>query len=227
MLAPLKHPSLGETMWLLAAVLTHDGRLEEAEATLAPSIAQAPTNQAELARFKWRFGQLRSAQGSHEEALSLLREAEDLSMKSETPSQAAVVLAALGGAQLVAGSAADAIATLERADMLLEKLHPHGSPDHADLLIDLARAQLALGHSREAAAAAARAEEFWSRFDAGNRQAGLAALWHARALLAQGQAQQASQTWERASAVLAKAALPADRTVLTETRRELQAASLP
>jgi tetratricopeptide (TPR) repeat protein len=109
--------------------------------------------------------------------------------------------------------------------MLLDKLHPHGSPDHADLLIDLARAQLALGRAREAAVAAAQADEFWKQFDAQNRQAGLAALWHARALLAQGQAQQADESWKRASVVLAKAALPPDRKLLTQTGRELQASS--
>ena len=226
-LMPLRSPNASESMRLLAAVLTHDGRQTEAEGMLAPSLAQAPTNPVDLAKFKWRLGGLRSAQGRHVEAVSLLREAEYLFLKSGTPSQAAVALVTLGGAQLAAGSAADAIATLQRGDMLLDKLHPHGSPDHADLLVDLARAQLALGYSRDAVAAAARAEEFWSRFDAPNRQAGLAELWHARALLAEGQAQQASETWKRASAVLAKAALPADGTLLTQTRRELQARSAP
>ena len=176
-----------ETMWLLAVVLMREGRLKEAEAMFAPSLAQAPTLPVDVAKFKWRLGQLRSLQGRHDEAMSLLREAQERFQKSGTPSQAAVALAALGSAQLAAGDAAAALATLQRSDTLLDKLHPNGSPDHADLLIDLARAQLALGHPREAAAAAAEAEEFWSRFDAHNRQAGLAQLWHARALLADGQ----------------------------------------
>jgi tetratricopeptide (TPR) repeat protein len=176
----------------------------------------------QLASFKSSLGQLRSAQGRHAEAVSLLREAHDLYVKSGTPSEAAVSLATLGDAQLAAGRSAEALATLQRADMLLEKLHPHGSPDHADLLTDLTRAQLELGHPSEAVAAAKRADEFWTRFDAGNRHAGLAALWHARALLANGQSRQASQTSKRASAVLAKAALPADRTLLTQTLREFQ-----
>jgi tetratricopeptide (TPR) repeat protein len=183
-LVELKDPRATDTMWLLAAVFTHDGRLAEAEAMLAPSLAQEPTNPMDLARFKRQLGQLRSAQGRHEEAASLLQDAATLFQESGSRSQAAVSIATLGGAQVAAGNAAAAIVTLQRADALLGQLHPHGSPDHADLLIDLARAQLALGHSRDAVAAAGRAEEFWNRFDARNRQAGLAAHWHARAQLA-------------------------------------------
>jgi serine/threonine-protein kinase len=222
----LKNPNVVVTRRLLAGVMTRDGRLEEAEAMLAPLIAQPPSsNPRDLAPFKWRLGQLRSAQARHEEAVSLLREAQALFVESGAPSEAAVALATLGAAQLAAGNASHAVATLQRADMLLDKLHPHGSPDHADLLIDLARAQLALGRAREAVVAAAQADEFWKQFDAQNRQAGLAALWHARALLAQGQAQQADESWKRASVVLAKAALPPDRKLLTQTGRELQASS--
>ncbi|HVY81599.1 MAG TPA: protein kinase [Steroidobacteraceae bacterium] len=222
-LAPLHSPSAAETTRLLAAVLIHDRRLSEAAELLAPSLAQPPSAPVDLAKLKWRLGSLRSAQGRHQEALSLLRDAEDLFVKSGTPSQAAVALATLGAAQLAASRATQAIPTLQRGDMLLAKVHPNGSSDHADLLIDLARAQLALGHPVDAAAAAARADEFWSGFDARNRQAGLAALWHARALQAEGQAQQAAETWKRASAVLAKAALPADGSLLAQTRREFQA----
>jgi serine/threonine-protein kinase len=221
-LAPMNHLHAVETRGLLTMVLTRDGRLQEAEAMLAPSLAQPPANPVDVARFKSSLGQLRSAQGRHAEAASLLREAHELYVQSGTPSSAAVSLATLGDAQLAAGSAADALATLQRADLLLDKVHPNGSPDHADLLTDLARAQLELGRPPEAVAAARRADEFWTRFDAGNRHAGLAALWHARALLAAGQAQQAAQASTRASVILTKAALPADRTLLTQTLREVR-----
>jgi len=223
-LVPAKDSNAPESVQLLAMVLLHDGRLKEAEALLGPSLDPAATA-VDLAKFKGRTGRLRSAQGRHEEALSLLQEAEDLFQKSGTPSQAAVALATLGNAQLAAGRAADAIVTLQRGDMLLDKVHPHGSPDHADLLIDLTRAQLGVGHPRDATAAAARAEEFWDGFDVGNRQAGLAALWHARALLADGRAEEASARWKQASTILAKAGLPVDGTLLTQTRRELPAGS--
>jgi tetratricopeptide (TPR) repeat protein len=221
-LAPMNHLHAVETRGLLTMVLTRYGRLQEAEAMLAPSLAQPPANPVDVARFKSSLGQLRSAQGRHAEAASLLREAHELYVQSGTPSSAAVSLATLGDAQLAAGSAADALATLQRADLLLDKVHPNGSPDHADLLTDLARAQLELGRPPEAVAAARRADEFWTRFDAGNRHAGLAALWHARALLAAGQAQQAAQASTRASVILTKAALPADRTLLTQTLREVR-----
>ena len=173
-LEPVKSAATAAVMRSLAAVMIHDGRLKEAEEMLAPSLAKPPALPLDLASFKLRLGQLRSAQGRHQEALSLLSEAESLLQKSEMPSQAAEVLANLGSAQLAARRTADAIVTLERSDGLLQKFHPNGSPDHADMLIDLARARLAVGRTRDAVAAAARAEEFWTRFDARNRQAELA-----------------------------------------------------
>jgi len=224
-LEPLKDSRAMETRWFLAQVAMRNGHLPEAESMLAPPLAKAPASSLDVAKFKWRLGQLRSLQGRHDEALSALREAEEGLQKSGTPSQAAVALGALGGAQLAAGDAAAALATFQRSDTLLTKLHPKGSPDHADLLIDLARAHLALGHPAEAVTAAAQAEAFWTRFDAQNRQAGLAQLWHARALLADRQGEQALQTWRRASGVLSRAALPADGTLLAQSRREFQAAS--
>ena len=221
-LTPVSHARASEAAWLLAGVLIHDGRLLEAEALLAPSVKPAPTTPITLADFKQRLGQLRSAQGRHEEAVTLLRESADLFVELRAPSQGAVALATLGSAQLAAGSGAEALVTLQRADMLLDKLHPHGSPDHADLLIDLARTQLELGRSSGAVAAAARADEFWTRFDARNRHAGLAAVWHARALRAAGQGQQGLEAWKRASAILVTNALPADRTLLAQTSREFR-----
>jgi serine/threonine-protein kinase len=224
-LEPLKDSRAAESRWLLATAALRTGRLQEAESLLAPSLAKAPSSPLDVAKFKWRLGQLRSLQGRHEEALTQLREAEEGFQKSGLPYQAAVALAALGAAQLAAGDAAGALATLQRGDTLLTKLHPKGSPDHADLLIDLARAQLALGHPAEATNAAAQGAAFWTRFDPENRQAGLAQLWHARALLAAGQGEPALQSWKRAAGVLSRAALPADRTLLAQSRREFQAVS--
>src|SRR5262249_37946028 len=158
---------------LLVAVLVHDGRLADAESTLAPLMEQPPSTPRDLAAFKRRLGQLRSAQGRPQEGVAILRAAENLYEKTETPGRLAEALPTLGAAQPATGNAADALATLSRGDTVLEKVHPQGSPDHADLLIDIARAQLMLGHPADAVTAAARAEEFWNRFDAQNRQAGL------------------------------------------------------
>jgi tetratricopeptide (TPR) repeat protein len=221
----LNQPATPELTLLLAAVLTYDGRLAEAESMIAPLQRQPPVTRADLAAFKRRLGQLRSAQGRHDEAVPLLREARELYEKTETPGRVAEALATLGAAQLAAGNAADALATLSQGDMLLEKVHPHGSPDRADLLIDLARAHLMLGHASEAVATAARAEEFWNRFDAQNRQAGLAQLWHARALMAEGERQRGFETGERALAVLDKTALPVDGPLLAQARHELRGPS--
>jgi serine/threonine protein kinase len=179
---PLKHEGLSETRWYLGSVMTHEGRLAEADAMFAPSVAQPPKAEVDLARFKLLLGRLRNAQGRHQEAIELLGESQAIYEKAGSASAAALALALLGRAQLGAGNAAAAVETLQRSDALLDKLHPLGSADHADLHIDLARAELALGHAREAAAAAAEAETFWSRFDPRNPQAGVARQWHSRAL---------------------------------------------
>jgi serine/threonine-protein kinase len=224
-LEPLGDSRAMETRWLLSQVAMRNGRLQDAEAMLAPSLAKPPSSALDVAKFKWRLGQLRSLQGRHDEALSTLREAQAGFEKSGSASQAAVSLAAVGRAQLVAGDPAAALATLQRGDALLTKLHPKGSPDHADLLIDLARVQLALGRPADAVTAAARADSFWTQFDPQNRQTGLAQTWHARALLAAGQSDEALQTWKRASSLLSRVALPTDAAFLTQTRRELQTAT--
>ena len=79
--------------------------------------------------------------------------------------------------------------------------------------------------SRNGAAAAAKcsgAEEFWNRCDSQNRQAGLAQLWHARALMAEGEREQASEIGERALAVLDRTALAVDGPFVAQTRLELK-----
>src|SRR5262249_3499407 len=123
----LNQPPSAELALLLVAVLTHDGRLAEAESTLAPLMQQPPATPRDLAAFKRRLGELRSAQGRPEEGLPILREAESLYEKTETPGRLAEALATLGAAQLASGNATDALATLSRSDMLLEKVHPQGS----------------------------------------------------------------------------------------------------
>ena len=48
------------------------------------------------------------------------------------------------------------------------------SPDHAETLVALGRAQLALGRSGTAATLLATADLFWQAFEPDNRRAGLA-----------------------------------------------------
>ena len=94
----------------------------------------------------------------------------------------AVALAALGEAQIEGGLTTDALDTLLQANSLFEKLHPNMSPDRADLLVSLARAQIAGGRAEEAVASADQAATFWRSFDPANRNTAVATLWHARAL---------------------------------------------
>jgi tetratricopeptide (TPR) repeat protein len=106
---------------------------------------------------------------------------------------------------------------------MLERLHPGGSPDRADLQISLARAHLELGNVDAATTAAAEATAFWKRFDPVNRAAGLAQLWQARSLLAGRRDNEAARSLQQAAEVLATTALPRDRALLARTGHELGA----
>jgi tetratricopeptide (TPR) repeat protein len=139
------------------------------------------------------------------------------------PSQHAAVLAAMGAVQLDGGLASEALASLRQASSMLEALHPGGSPDRADLQVNLARAHLELGNIDAAIAAAAEATTFWQRFDPVNRAAGLAHLWRARSLLAAHRDNEAARSLQQAADILATAALPRDRALLARTGRELSA----
>ncbi len=95
-----------------------------------------------------------------------------------------------GDMNLALGRAlANARRYMRQTRSLFETLHPNMSPDRADLLVSLARAQLALGRVEDAVASAGQAATFWRTFDARNRRTEIATLWHARALHAAGQTQ--------------------------------------
>ena len=208
-------------------VLTRTGRLDEADAAFRPVLAYPLGNTLEAASIRLRLGPLRSAQGRHAEAQELLQQAADFFARQAIPSAHARALAALGEAQLDAGRFAEAFETLQRANTMFEKLQPGGSPDRADALVDLARANMALGRADDAVAAAEKAAGFWGAFDSTNRSTGVAFLWHARALNAAGDAQKAAIALHRADAILGAAGLPADRALLKQTQRESPAATRP
>ena len=134
----------------------------------------------------------------------------------------ALALAALGEAQIEEGLASDALDTLAQAQSLFGKLHPTMSPDRADLLVSLTRAQIAGGRAEEAVASADQAATFWRSFDPANRSTAVASLWHARALFAAGHGQEAAETLRQASAMFRTAGLPADRALLLQTQREIR-----
>jgi serine/threonine-protein kinase len=204
-------------------VLTGAGRLDEADAVFSRLLARPFTQPQEAASTKLRLGVLRSAQGRHSEAQALLREATAFFSTASPATNYAVALAALGAAQIEAGLATDALDTLIQARSLFGKLQPALSPDCAEVLVSLTRAQLAVGRADEAVASADQAATFWRSFDAANRSTAVASLWHARALYAAGHVQQAAETLRQASTMLGRTGLPADRALLKQTEREMNA----
>ena len=203
-------------------VLTRAGRLGQADAVFSRLLAQPFSNPQEETALKLRLGILRSAQGRHADAQALLKEAVASFSKSTPPTNHAIALAALGEAQIEAGLATEALDTLLQAKPLFEKLQPNMSPDRADLLVSLSRAQVASGRAEEAVASADQAATFWRSFDPANRSTAVATLWHARALNAAGHVQKASETLRQASAILRTNGLPSERALLEQTQREMR-----
>ncbi len=208
-----------------AFVLTNAGRLGEADAIFARLQERPGGGPREQATNDLRLGRLRSIQGRHDEALSLIRGATEYFGKASTGTDRATALAALGHAQIAAtgahGLAEQALATLSQAAALLESRQPHLSPERADVHVGLARAHLALGHADEAVASATQAADFWKTFDNGSHVDATALLWQARALTAAKRPQEAAVALGQARGLLAASKLPADHVLLAQAQREL------
>jgi tetratricopeptide (TPR) repeat protein len=205
-----------------AVVLTQTGRLAEADAVFARLLQIPFGHPIEAAALRMRLANLRSAQGRSAEAVDLARQtvAFFAQARSETYARA---LATLGSVQLEGGSAGDARATLEEAAAFYARQHPRGSPIRAEVLVKLARTYLALDQAKEALTASEGAARFWRAFDPANREAGVAHVWHARALAAIGDAAKAADALREATGILATTGLPTDRNLLVQAQRALDA----
>lgn len=206
----------------IAFALTKLGEFHEADAMFGALLEHPFHSTAEEMLIKGRLGVLRSAQGRHEEAVALLREASD-SLANAPDRLRALALAALGDALLASGKMAESLAVLQPARAQLLSSQPKGSPDVADIAVDIARAQLGLGRSDDAVAAAYEATAFWRRFAPEQRDAGIALLWQARALAAVGRALESSATLREATLILDAHGMTSDRALLEQTRREIHA----
>jgi tetratricopeptide (TPR) repeat protein len=207
-----------------AVVLTQTGRLAEADVIFARLLQSPFGHPVEAAAIRLRLASLRSAQGRSAEAVDLARQTVEFFAQARSDAYARA-LAALGSAQLEGGSAGDARPTLEEAAAFYARQHRMGSPARAEVLVKLARAQLALDQAKEALTASEDATRFWRAFDPANREAGIAHLWHARALTAIGDAPKAAAALREATGILATAGLPADRNLLVQTQRALDASA--
>ena len=171
--------------------------------------------------FKRRLARLRSEQGRHDEALALLHESLGSAAASSRWTHA-LTLADLGDALLASGRSEEALSALQQARTALLRMQANGSPDLAEIAVDIARAQLMLGHAGEAVTATQEAMTFWKGFDPDQRYAGVALLWHARAFAATGSAPKAADALRQATVILATAGLPADQALLTQTQSEIR-----
>jgi tetratricopeptide (TPR) repeat protein len=207
----------------IALALTKLGEFDEADALSAALLEHPFRSAGEEVLIKSRLGVLRSAQGRHEEALALLREASD-SLANAPDRLRALALGALGDALLASGKTAESLAVLQPARAQLLSSQPNGSPDLADIAVDIARAQIGLGRGDDAVAAAHEATAFWRRFAPEQRDAGIALLWQARALATVGRAREATAALREATFILdAQHGMTADRALLEQTRREIHA----
>ncbi|MCW5667960.1 MAG: serine/threonine protein kinase [Piscinibacter sp.] len=142
-----------------AIVLTRLGRLDDAEAAFRtlPAAAPAAAGTLQEAAIRLRLGALRSAQGRHDEALSLIRGAkvwDERAPPAVRDRERALWSVALGQAQLAGGQPAEALAAFADAQALLAPLQPQGSQELADCAAGIERARRALGLSPPAPAAA-------------------------------------------------------------------------
>jgi len=209
-----------------ALALTRLGLLGDADAMFAALLERPFRSSVEEAIVKRRLGQLRSAQGRHDEAYALLRDAPAgfaVSASAVQDQQRAPWLAELGDVLLAGGRFAESLEVLQEARTLLLGSLRNGSPDLAEISVCIGRAQVALGRADEAVAATDEASAFWTRFEPSNRSAGMAWLWHARALNAAGDLCKAADALRRASAVLEATGLPIEQALLRQTLVEMNA----
>jgi tetratricopeptide (TPR) repeat protein len=146
----------------MALALTKLGRLEEADALYAALLATPFSSATEEAFINGRLGLLRSAQGRHDEALALLQGAPDFFADAPKGRLRGLTLADSGAALVAGRRYAEALEQLGEARAILLESQHNGSPDLADIALDISRAQLALGHADEAVKATEEATAFWT-----------------------------------------------------------------
>jgi tetratricopeptide (TPR) repeat protein len=209
-----------QTLSARASQLAEAGHLAEADAEFK-KLESAGWSGPYLASNQARLAALRSLQGRHEEAAALAKLANDELAKVPRKRVHAGALALLGNVRLNGGDARNALEPLQNARSLYAETEIGISPDHAETLVALGRAQLALGDMNAAAQSLAMADKFWQAFDPANRHAGLAKLYLAQATLELGDKGAAAQALRQAGAVLDHSVFPADRALLASTRRRI------
>jgi serine/threonine-protein kinase len=194
------------------------GQLTPAEAVAGLERALAEQDAGEP-RFRSHLplhylGRLHSLLGRPQEAAAALRRAAPAARSNPRRIDTAEALIDLAHAELDLGTPAahDAAAPLlDEAARLLGSAEP--LPARAELALGRARFELAAGRAEAALAAAREADAYWHGAAADGRDAGVAAYWLGRSLVAAGRDRQRTEAraaFERAARGLAASAWPAD-----------------
>lgn len=201
--------------------LAEAGQLAEADAAFG-ALAGASWSPIDAAGHQRRLATLRSLQGRHAAALELAHSANAALSQSANRNLQARGLLTLGQVQLAGGQAGPALAALLAASTLFERMQLGVSPERADTLMAIGRAQLQLGDSRAALQSLAQADDHWQRLEPVNRNAGLARLHRAGALWAQGERAEARLAWRQARAMLGSQPRAADRELLRAVKQAFE-----
>jgi serine/threonine-protein kinase len=203
-----------------ALALAYLGRAGEAQQAFAPVLQQYRSKYRDPVYLPYRAlsaaGVAHRLDGKRDAALALHEEALRSLGPDETglPQHTAVTID-LALDHLELGQPQRALASLEAA-RAKERAGGKMTPARADVRIGLGRAHLALGEPARALVYLVEADAFWRDFDADNRWAGEAAFWLGRCQLALGRTREARATLARATSILSRSPLPADRKLLQQ-----------
>lgn len=128
-----------------ALLLARVGRLNEAESSFS-ALAGSPWAGAEKAQHLGRLAMLRSLQGRHDEAIALARESADGLGSHPSKIIRAVANSNLGTVLLAAGRPEDAVKPLRQAVRLYAEKQIVVSPDRAEAIAALGRAEAEIAH---------------------------------------------------------------------------------
>ena len=207
-------------MSMRAWQLAEAGRVAEAESEFK-TLQLAKWAGPQLGSYQGHMAAFKSLQGHNEAARSLAESSAATMTKIPKKSVQARYWSLLGTMRLEAGDARAALAPLQQAVALFIEAELGVSPDHAQALVALGRAQLLTGDVTAAARALASADRAWQAFDSKNRYAGLAKIYLAHALGTQRHAIAAAEVLRSAEAILVTGAFAADRMLLQATRQQL------
>jgi tetratricopeptide (TPR) repeat protein len=213
-----EHPLTTRAMSMHAAQLAEAGQFDAADSEFK-ALATVKWNEPYLAAHQSRLAVFRGLQGRHKDAVALAQRANEITKQIGRNDLHRRSLTLLGTARLDSGDADGALQPLRDSAELFMRSQVRVSPDHAEAMVALGRAQMQLGDVNAAVLSLSVADHFWQAFDAKNRHAGLTKLYVAQAWWAQGNKRGAMEALRQADAVLANSVFAADAVLLQVVRQ--------